>query len=363
VNLRTPGPTPMPPQVAAALSQPMINHRGPEFAELLAEVTTGIQEAFQTQSDVLLLTSSGTGGLEAAVANLFSPGDRVLAIIIGNFGERFATIAERYGLDVQRITFPNGHAADPQVVADRLAADPAVAAVLVTHNETSTGVTNDLQAIAGAVRDKGPLLLVDGVSSAGSLEIKTDEWGVDVLVSASQKGWMVPPGLAMVSVSPRAWEAHQRATLPRYYWDFTYARKEAARGQTPFTPTITVLYGFREAMNMLRTEGFPAVFERHRQIGAYTRAGLDKLGLRLVPVEERTASNTVTAFWLPQGTDEKAFLETLRVQYDIVLAGGQGELAGQIARIGHMGLVTHADIDQVFGALREVLVTQPVAQS
>lgn len=363
MNLRTPGPTPMPSNVAAALSQPMINHRGPEFAELLHEVTVGVQEAFQTRSDVLLLTSSGTGGLEAAIANLFSPGERVLAVIIGNFGERFGTIAERYGLDVQRVTFPNGHAADPQVIADRLAADASLAGVLVTHNETSTGVTNDLEAIAAAVRGKGPLFLVDGVSSAGSLEIQTDEWGLDVLVSASQKGWMVPPGLAMVSVSPRAWEAHQRATLPRYYWDFAYARKEAARGQTPFTPTITVLYGFREAMQMLRAEGFPAVFERHRRIGAYTRAGLKNLGLRLVPVEERTASNTVTAFWLPEGTDEKGFLETLRAHYGVVLAGGQGELAGQIARIGHMGLVSEADIDQVFGALREVLATPTVAQS
>jgi aspartate aminotransferase-like enzyme len=361
VNLRTPGPTPMPPAVAEALSQPMINHRGPEFAALLAEVTAGLQEAFQTQNDLLLLTASGTGGLEAAIVNTFSPGDRVLAVIIGNFGERFATIAERYGLAVERLAFPSGHAADPQAIAERLAAEPSFKGVLVTHNETSTGVTNDLEAIAGVVRDRGPLFLVDGVSSVGSIEVQTDAWGIDILISASQKGWMVPPGIAMVSVSPRAWEAHRTAGLPRYYWDFTAAKKEAARGQTPFTPAITVLYGFREALKLMRAEGFEAIYRRHERIGQYTRDGLKQLGLRLVPVDERYASNTVTAFWLPDGTEEKPFLERLRVEADVVLAGGQGELSGRIARIGHMGLVTEADIDDVLQAIRRVLAAPTVA--
>jgi aspartate aminotransferase-like enzyme len=362
VNLRTPGPTPMPPNVAEALQQPMINHRGPEFADLLADVTSGVQDAMQTRNDVLMLTSSGTGGMEAAIANFFSPGERVLAVIIGNFGDRFATIAERFGLEVERLAFPNGHAADPAAVSERLAASPGFAGVLVTHNETSTGTTNELEALAAAVRGKGPLLLVDGVSSAGSIEIKTDEWGIDVLVSASQKGWMIPPGIAMIAISSRAWEAQQRAKLPRYYWDLALAKKEAARGQTPWTPAITVLYGFREALQMLRAEGFPAVFARHQRIGAYTRGALKELGLRLVPVEDRWASNTVSAFWLPEGTDEKTFLETLRVEYDIVLAGGQAELAGRTARIGHMGLVAEADIDAVADAMRRVLAAPTAAK-
>jgi aspartate aminotransferase-like enzyme len=341
----------------------MVNHRGPEFADLLAEVTSELQTAFQTRNDLLLLTSSGTGGMEAAIVNTFSPGDRLLAVIIGNFGERFATIAQRYGCDVQTLTFKPGEAADPRVVAARLAADPSLKGVLITHNETSTGVTNDLQALSEVVRRAGPLLVVDGVSSAGSLEIKTDEWGIDLLVSASQKGWMVPPGIAMVSVSPRGWEANAIATLPRYYWDLAMAKKEAARGQTPWTPGITVLYGFREALRLMRAEGYDAVYAKHRRMGAYTRTAVKSLGLRLVPVDERRASDTVTAFYLPAGTDEKVFLEQLRTQYGVVLAGGQGELAGKTARIGHMGMVDEGDIDDVTHAIRQTLAAPAAAAS
>jgi len=363
VNLRTPGPTPMPERVAAALSQPMINHRGPEFADLLQEVTANLQAAFQTTNDLFLLTSSGTGGLEAAVVNTFSPGDRLLAVVIGNFGERFATIAQRFGCDVQTLVFKSGEAADPAAVAARLAADPAIKGVLITHNETSTGVTNDLEALAAVVRQAGPLLLVDGVSSVGSIEIKTDAWGIDVLVSASQKGWMVPPGIAMISVSPRAWEANAAARLPRYYWDLALAKKEAARGQTPWTPGITIVYGLREGLRLMRAEGFDAVYAKHRRIGAYTRAAIKDLGLRLVPVDERRASDTVTAFYLPEGTEEKVFLEQLRARYGVVLAGGQGELVGKIARIGHMGMVDEADIDDVIKAIRQTLAAPATAAS
>jgi len=353
----------MPESVATALSQPMINHRGPEFADLLHEITTELQAAFQTRNDLFLLTSSGTGGLEASIVNTFSPGDRLLAVVIGNFGERFVTIGQRFGCDVQVLAFQSGEAADPQAVAARLAADSTIKGVLVTHNETSTGVTNDLQAIAAVVHPAGPLLVVDGVSSAGSIEIKTDDWGIDLLVSASQKGWMVPPGIAMISVSRRAWEASATAKLPRYYWDLAMAKKEAARGQTPWTPGITVLYGFREALRLMRAEGFEAVYAKHRRIGAYTRAALKNLGLRLVPVDERRASDTVTAFYLPQGVDEKAFLEQLRTQYGVVLAGGQGDLVGKIARIGHMGMVEEADIDDVTRAIRQTLAAPATARS
>jgi aspartate aminotransferase-like enzyme len=353
----------MPESVVEALTQPMINHRGPEFADLLKEVTTELQAAFQTRNDLLLLTSSGTGGMEAAIANHFSPGDRVLAVVIGNFGERFVTIAQHFGCDVEVLAFKSGEAADPRQVAGRLGAGPAFKGVLITHNETSTGVTNDLEALADVVRPSGALLLVDGVSSAGSIEIKTDAWGIDVLVSASQKGWMVPPGIAMISLSPRAWAAQERATLPRYYWDLALAKKEAARGQTPFTPGITTLYGLREGLRMMRAEGYDAVYAKHRRIGAYTRAAVKSLGLRLVPVDERRASNTVTAFYLPDGTDEKTFLERLRVQYGVVLAGGQGDLAGKSARIGHMGQVDEGDIDDVTNAIRQTLAAPAAAAS
>jgi aspartate aminotransferase-like enzyme len=361
VNLRTPGPTPMPAVVAQALSQPMINHRGPEFAELLHDVTVGLQQIYQTRNDLLLLTSSGTGGLEAAITNHFSPGDRVLAVTIGNFGDRFATIAQRFGADVQKLAFASGEAADPQAVAQRLAADPGIKGVLVTHNETSTGVSNDLEAIAAVVRQAGPLLLVDGISSVGSLEVRTDDWGIDVLVAGSQKGWMVPPGISMVSLSARAWAAGKTATMPRYYWDLDAAKKSAAKGQTPYTPGITVLYGFREALKLMLDEGLAATYERHRRLGAHTRAGVKALGLRLVPVDERRASDTVTAFWLPEGMNDEDTMEILRVEHDVVLAGGQGELAGQILRIGHMGHVTEADLDEAIAAVGQVVAAQAAA--
>jgi aspartate aminotransferase-like enzyme len=199
------------------------------------------------------------------------------------------------------------------------------------------------------------------VSSVGSLDIRTDEWGLDILVSASQKGWMVPPGVAMVAVSPRAWEAHKTARLPYYYWDFSAARKYAAQGQTPATPAITVLYGLREALKLMEAEGLQGIFARHQRIGAYTRAGVKALGLRLVPVDERRASDTVTAFWLPEDWTDVELLERLRVEHDVVLAGGQGELSGRIARVGHMGLVDEADIDDVLRALRQVLAAKTAA--
>jgi aspartate aminotransferase-like enzyme len=235
--------------------------------------------------------------------------------------------------------------------------------VLNTHNDTTTAVTTYVEALAEVVRRAGPLLVVDGVSSVGSLEIKTDEWGIDLLISASQKGWMVPPGIAMISVSPRAWEANATAALPRYYWDLAVAKKEAARGQTPWTPGISVLYGFREALRLMRAEGFPAVYAKHRRMGAYTRDAVKSLGLRLVPVDERRASDTVTAFYLPVGTEEKAFLEQLRTEYGVVLAGGQGELAGKSARIGHMGMVDEGDIDDVANAIRHTLAAPATAAS
>ncbi|MBX5493119.1 MAG: alanine--glyoxylate aminotransferase family protein [Chloroflexi bacterium] len=364
MNLRTPGPTPIPPSVAQALAQPMINHRGPEFEALFAEVVANLQRVFQTQHEVLVLTASGTGGLEAAVVNLFSPGDRVLAVSIGNFGDRFTKIAEVYGTDVQRLRFPNGHAADPGAIAERLRADPAIKGVLVTHNETSTGVTNDLEAITRAVHEAGaPLLVVDGISSVGSLDVRPDEWGIDVLIAGSQKGWMVPPGITMLAVGPRAWEAHRHARLPRYYFDFTAAHKSAQKHQTPWTPAVSLLYAFREALRLMLAEGLPALFERHRRLGAYTRAGLRELGLRLVPVDERYASNTVTAFWLPERCSADAVQERLRAEYGVVLAEGQGELQGKILRIGHMGYVSEADIDAVLQALRQVLATQAATRA
>ncbi len=354
VNLRIPGPTPIPPDVRVALSAQMINHRGPHFAALQKEVTGGLQTLLQTRNDVLLLTCSGTGGMEAAVVNALSPGDKVLGVSIGYFGERFRNIAKAYGADVVPLDFEWGTAADPAAIQAALKANPDIKAVLVTHNETSTGVTNPLQAIAGVVKGAGKLLLVDAISSAGSIELKTDDWGIDILVTGSQKGWMVPPGLAFIAVSPRGWAANAEARMPRFYFDLGKAKASAEKGETPWTPAIPIYYGLQTAMKTLLAEGIDGIVARHQRIADYTRAGVKGMGLQLL-ADERVASNTVTAVRAPNGVDIKALLKRLREDRGVVMAGAQGPLAGKAFRIGHLGFVSEADIDHALAALKAEL--------
>ena len=352
--LRIPGPTPCPEGVLQALARQMINHRGGEFKEILYRVTERLKEFFQTKNDVLLLTSSGTGGLEAAVVNTLSPGQKVLGVCSGVFGERFAEIAEKFGAEVRRLNFPWGKPADPEVIAQALDANPEIEAVLVTHNETSTGVTNDLASIAQVVKGKDKLLLVDAISSLGCIDLQTDAWGCDVVVTASQKGWMVPPGLAFVSVSQEAWEAHRRSRMPRFYWDFSLAKKYFEIGQTPWTPAISVFYALDTSLELMAQEGLANIFSRHARVGQRTREGVKSLGLSLF-AEESHASNTVTAVKLPEGIDGAKLLRKMREEHGIVLAGGQRELSGKIFRIGHLGWVTEQDIEVVLEKLKLTL--------
>jgi len=356
-NLRLPGPTPVPPDVVEAMGHPMIDHRGKQFREMLFRITESLKQAFETKNDVFLLTSSGTGAMEAAVVNTLSPGDKVLAVSIGNFGDRFSKIAKAYGADVTDLKSDEGLAADPEAIRAALKADPGIKAVLVTHNETSTGITNDLETIAGIVKGEfDKLFLVDAVSSLGSIRVATDAWGLDVVVSASQKGWMCPPGLAMIAVSPRAWEAAKTAKMPKFYFDLTEAKSSLSKGQTPWTPTISVMYGMDHALQLMLDRGdMQAVYDFHTKIAQYTRDGLVKLGLKLVAQDERYASNTVTAAWVPEGITDSALLTMLRDEYDIIAAEGRGVLAGKVFRIGHMGYVRTEDIDDVLTALRDAL--------
>jgi len=353
-NLRTPGPTPVPPTVLAAMAQPMINHRGPEFAALIGGVTAKLKHFFQTENDLLILTGSGTGGLEAAVVNLLSPGDQVLAVSIGVFGDRFAEIARVFGAQVTKLDFPWGQPADPAAIQAQLAAHPQIKAVLVTHNETSTGVTNDLESISQAVRGFDKLLVVDAISSVGSLDLPADRWGCDMVIGGSQKGWMVPPGLVFVTVSPKAWQAATQARMPRFYWDLASAKRTLERGQTPATPAVSILYGLVESLRLMMEEGLPGIVERHRQVAERCRQGAKALGLELF-ARPGYESNTVTAVKVPSGVDAKALLKALREKHDIVLAGGQASLSGKIFRIGHLGYVYEEDIDEVLAALREEL--------
>ncbi len=356
MNLRSPGPTPCPDDVLEAMGRQMIHHRSPQFAEILGRITAGLQQAFQTKNDVFVLSCSGTGAMEAIAVNTLSPGDRVLVVSIGSFGERFATIAETYGANVEKLSYEWGSAADPEAVARALEADPSFKAVFVTHNETSTGVTNDLEAVARACRAARPdvLLCVDAISSLGSLPCPVDAWDLDVVATGSQKGWMVPPGLAMISVSPRAWQAWEQAKMPRFYFDFGKAREFLAKGQTPWTPAISVFYALDVALQRILAEGMDAVFERHRRMGELTRESVKSLGLQLF-ADERYASNTVTAVRVPEGVEWAALRKTLIDEYDLLVEGGQGKLAGKIFRIGHLGWVTEEDITSAIEALRGAL--------
>lgn len=360
VQLRIPGPTPLPPTVREAGSRQMVNHRGPEFKELLLRVTSLMKKGFRTESEVLILTSSGTGALEATVVNTLSPGDSVLSVNIGVFGDRFAKIARRYGADVTNLMVEHGKAAVPAEVGAQvrqLAADgkPAVA-VLVTFNETSTGVTNPLEQIAREIHAAAPdaLILVDAVSGLGAIPLEMDGWGLDVVTTGSQKSWMVPPGLAMVALSTRAWDAVEKAQMPRFYFDLTMHRDALAKGETPWTPAISVCFGLDEGLKLIEAEGYPAIFARHAACAAATRAGLRAMGIRLL-ADPDFASNTVTSAWLPEGVEWSALTKACRAR-GLVLAGGQGPLTGRIFRVGHLGSVSVDDIVLCMEILEQALV-------
>ena len=357
MNLRIPGPTPLPPEVRQVLGQDMISHRDVEFETLLGEVTRHLCHFFQTTSDVLVFTASGTGGLEAALVNVLSPDDRVLAVSTGAFGERFADIARAFGACVQQLDFPWGQALDVDVVGQALQSDPSLRLLLTTHNETSTGVLNDLASLAGVVRSlsaRRPLWLVDAVSSLGAVDLPMDKWGCDVVISASQKAWMAPPGLAFVGVSARAWAAISQAQCPRYYWDLLSARAFAAKGQTPFTPAVSSLYGLRASLASMVREGLPSIVARHRRLADQLRDGLKTLGLRLF-ADQAHASPTVTALYAPQGVSAVEMKRRLMAEHGIAVAAGVGRFKDNVLRIAHMGYCSSADMEKVLIGLRALL--------
>ncbi|MBI3744295.1 MAG: alanine--glyoxylate aminotransferase family protein [Chloroflexi bacterium] len=357
MNLRIPGPTPCPEPVLQAVGGQMINHRGPEAAELIRACTDGLKTAFKTKGDIVILTASGTGGLEAAVANTLSPGERCLVVSIGVFGERIADIAKTFGADPVRLDFPYGQSADPARVRETLKAEPRINTVFVTHNETSTGVTNDLAALSNVIKGEfGKTLVVDGISSIGSIPCPVDEWGIDLAISGSQKGWMTPPGLAFVGVSPKGWETIAKAKMPRYYFDLAKAKKSADKGETPWTPALSIMFGLRVGLDLLQKEGLDNVYRRHHELGDRTRRAVKGLGLELF-ADERHASNTVTAVKVPAGLEWKTLSGMLRKEHKTVLAGGQGPMTGKVFRIGHLGWVNAAEIDAAIAALKASLAS------
>ena len=354
MQLRIPGPTPCPEEVLQAMTKQMIGHRSKAYQDLNLRVTEKLKKVFQTEGDVLILTAAGTGGLEAAVVNTLSPGDKVLSVTVGVFGDRFADIAEVYGADMKRLKSEWGKAADPQQVREALNADPAISTVLVTHNETSTGVTNDLETLSAVVKEFDKLLIVDAVSSLSSIDLPVDQWNCDVVVTCSQKGWMVPPGLTMVSVSGRGWEAVKQAKMPRFYFDLVKAKTFMEKAQNPWTPAVSLMYALDAALDIMEKEGLQNVFARHARAAKAAREGVKSLGLSLF-ADEAFASSTVTAVNVPDGVEADKLRAVMRNEYGIALSGGQKTLDGKIFRIGHLGWVTESDIEGVISALKKAL--------
>ncbi len=355
-NLRIPGPTSLPDAVREAGARQMVNHRGPEFAALQNRVIDRLKTFYKTQNDVLIVTAAGTGGLESAIVSFLSPGDKVLAVSIGAFGDRFAKIASAYGADVTKQSYDWGKAADPAKVREALGAGGPWKAVLLTHNETSTAVTNPIAELAAAVKAVAPdaLIIVDAISGLGAVPFETDAWGLDVVVSGSQKAWMVAPGLSFVAVSPRAWEAAAVAKMPKFYFDLAAHKASAESGQTPWTPAVAVMFQLDVALEMMEQETLPEIWKRHAAVGAAVRAGLVTLGFKLLGDPE-FASDTVTGAWLPDDLDWKSFNGTLR-RLGLVVAGGQGALKGKIFRIGHLGHITVPAVLNAMAVLEQTLI-------
>ena len=347
----TPGPTPIPPSVGLAQVR-MIHHRSADFGELLARVLEGLKYVFQTKNEVILFASSGTGAMEAAITNCLSHGDKVVVFSGGKFGDRFVKISRFFGLDVIAVEYEWGECAAPAELERILGENPDVKGVMLTHSETSTGVVNDVEAFGKIVAGTDALFIVDTISGLGAVEFKTDDWGVDVAVSGSQKGLMTPPGLAFVAVSDKAWAAIDKAELPRYYWCFKAARKSQSKEppQTPYTPAITLVQAIDVAIKMIEEEGLESIHKRHLLFAEATQAAVSALGLQFF-ARDRSRAHVVTSVLSPEGIDSGDLVRLLRNEYGVFIAGGQGKMKGKIFRLGHVGYFDSFDIIVQISAL------------
>ncbi|MDP2907535.1 MAG: alanine--glyoxylate aminotransferase family protein [Nanoarchaeota archaeon] len=351
--LLTPGPTPLPPQVCEAMARPIIHHRTPQFQAVLKEATVGLKYVYQTKGDVFILASSGTGAMEAAVVNLLSHQDTAITIQGGKFGERWTEICKSYGINTEIIDVEWGKAVQPCEIEKRLKANPKIKAVFTTLCETSTGVVNDIVAIGKVVKDTNAVLAVDAISGLGAIDLQTDAWFCDMVVSGSQKGLMLPPGLGFISVSQKAWKLIEGSRCPKYYFDLKAAKKAWEATDTPFTPAITLIIALCEALKMIKQDSLENVFLRHRKMADATRAAMKAIGLDLFA--PTAASDVVTAVKVPQGIDGEKMVKTMRDTYGVTIAGGQAELKGKIFRIAHMGFIEEFDIIVSISCLEKVL--------
>ena len=359
-QLMAPGPTPVPSEVLLAMAQPMIHHRTPQYEALFIEVRSGLKRLFQTEADVLPLACSGTGAMEAAVVNTLSAGDSVAVIRAGKFGDRWVEICKAYGVNVVELAAPFGHSVPAARVAETLRAHTAVKAVLTQHSESSTGVLHDVRAYAQVTAGTDAIVIVDAVSSLGIADVQMDAWAIDVLVSASQKGLMLPPGLGIVALSDKAWSMAARSSSPKFYLDLVEERKYASKNEARFTPAVSIMVGLREVLRMIEAEGLVNVFRRHDRLSRATRAGAEALGLRLFV--KATPSPALTAIEVPSGVDADRVVEGFATSHNITIDGGRGPTKGKIFRIGHMGYAAETDVIIALAALEQVLADlgQPV---
>jgi aspartate aminotransferase-like enzyme len=354
--LMIPGPTPVPEKALLAMGRHPIGHRSGEFSEIMGEVTAGLKWLHQTQNDVLVLTASGTGAMEAGIINFLSPGDRVLVGCNGKFSERWAEVCQAYNLNVEKITAEWGKPLDPEAFQKRLSSDTnkEIKAVIVTHSETSTGVLNDLETINRYVKQHGQaLIMVDAVTSLGCTNVPVDEWGLDVVASGSQKGYMIPPGLGFVSVSDKAWEAYKQAQCPRFYLDLGPYSKSAAKNSNPFTPPVNLIYALQVTLEMMKAEGLENIIARHQRLSKAARAGVEAMGLPLFAPQDATSPATTAV--APATVDAEQVRSLVKKHFDIALAGGQNQLKGKIFRIGHLGFISDRDILTTLSALESAL--------
>lgn len=355
--LMIPGPTPVPQSALLQMAKHPIGHRSAEFSQILKETYEDLRWIFQTKQDVFIYTSSGTGAMEAAIFNLVNPGDKVLSLIIGNFGERWAKMAQVKGADVEKFQVDWGHSINPQDLKSRLQADinKEIKFVTLTHNETSSGVTNDVQALVEVIKEHGAISIVDGITSVGAIPVKMDEWGIDVLVSGSQKGFMIPPGLAFLACSEKAWKAYQNCKHPSFYFNFGAYKKAVAESSTPYTPAVSLIVALNETLKMMKQEGLENIYKRHAKIANGLRAAVKALGLEFLVKDKNVRSNAITSILPPEGISVADIRKALKDDFDIIVADGQGKFKGKIFRIGHLGFINERDMIATVGALEIVL--------
>src|SRR5574341_2678493 len=359
-QLMAPGPTPVPAEVLLAMAQPMIHHRTPQYDVLFSEVRAGLKKLFQTETEVLPLACSGTGAMEAAVVNTLSAGDTVAVVRAGKFGDRWAEIAKAYRLEVIDLRADFGHSVPAERVAATLDANPRVKAVLTQHSESSTGVLHDVRGYAAVTRGRETLLIVDAVSSLGFADLPMDAWGVDLVVSGSQTGLMLPPGVAFCALGEKAWAKNKTSTLPKYYFDLAEERKSVVKNEAHFTPAVSIVIGLREVLRLLDKEGIANVFKRHDRLARATRVGVEALGLELFC--KATPSPALTAIVSPKGVNSEKIVAAYSKTHNITIAGGQGEMKGKVFRLGNMGYAAEFDVIVALSALEQVLADlgQPV---